>query len=160
MTDEPTDNSTDNSTDHSTDHEGFAPTIRTQTDLKAAWEHLMGPWGFGRRSIWMMLLVDDTPLPQLTEIEDADEPPNPHQLDGLSKTLGLLGSEVAPGARFAFLRSRPGHDVVTEDDRAWARALYDAARRAAVPCEVVHLGTRGAVRPVPPDEVGLVAAAG
>lgn len=134
--------------------EPFAPTIRTQAELQDVWRHFMGPSGFGSASLWMMLVLDDRPLPQLTEVTDADAPPDEQDLDGLVRLLQMLEEEVAPGARFAFLRSRPGTDAVTEEDRAWAAALYDAARRAAVPCEVVHLATRGAVRPIPHDELG------
>ena len=60
-----------------------------------------------------------------------------------------------PGLRVAFLRSRPGKGTVTDTDRAWATSLYAAARRASVPCEVVHLATRGAIRPIPADVVGI-----
>jgi hypothetical protein len=101
-----------------------------------------------------MLLLDDRPLPQLTEVTGADDPPDEETLEGLVRLLGMLESEVAPGVRFAFLRSRPGGDAITEGDRVWATRLYDAARRAGVPCEVVHLATRGAVRPIPRDELG------
>lgn len=134
--------------------ETFAPTIRTQADLQEVWRHFMGPTGFGSASLWMMLVLDDRPIPQLTEVTDADEPPDEHDVEGLVRLLQMLEAEVAPGARFAFLRSRPGGEVVTEEDRAWAAVLYDAARRAGVPCEVVHLATRGTVRPIPHDELG------
>ena len=133
--------------------EPFAPTIRTQAQLQDVWRHFMGPSGFSTASLWMMLVVDDQPLPQLTEVTDTDTPPDEHDLDGLVRLLRMLEDEVAPGARFAFLRSRPGGDAVSEEDRAWAAALYDAARRAAVPCEVVHLATRGSVRAIPQDDL-------
>ena len=133
----------------------YEPVLATQTDLEHAWRELMGPWSYGRHSIWMMLVVDDRPLPQLTEIDEAEDPPDPEHVDGLAEVLRMLDREVAPGMRVAFLRSRPGKDVVTDTDRAWAGSLYAAARRAAVPCEVVHLATRGAIRPLPADVVGI-----
>jgi len=135
----------------------FAPIITTQASLQEAWRRLMGPGSFGGHSVWMMLIVDDRPLPQLTEITESAEPPDAESAEGLAEMLRMLEAEVAPGARFAFLRSRPGVDVITETDRAWATTLYAAARLAAVPCEVVHLATRGAVRPIPQDDVGVVA---
>ncbi len=134
----------------------FAPIITTQASLQEAWRGLMGPWSYGGHSVWMMMIVDDRPIPQLTEITESEEPPEESKEleDGLVELLRLLEAEVAPGARFAFLRSRPGVDVITETDRAWAAALYAAARRAEVPCEVVHLATRGTVRPITQDDVG------
>jgi hypothetical protein len=107
----------------------------------------------------MMLILDEHPLPHLSQITEADEPPPPEEAGGLIEILTMLNSEVAPGARFAFLRSRPGADVITETDRAWAAHLYAACRTAGVACEVVHLGTRGAIRPMPQDDVGLASSA-
>ena len=133
----------------------FEPVLTTQAQLEHAWRELMGPWSYGRHSVWMMLIVDDRPLPQLTEIEEALHPPDTDQVDGLAEILLTLDREVAPGLRVAFLRSRPGKGIVTDTDRAWATSLYAAARRASVPCEVVHLATRGSIRPIPADVVGI-----
>jgi hypothetical protein len=133
----------------------FSPNLTTQADLEAAWRTLMGPWSFSGHSVWMMHVVDDRPFPQLTEIAEAEEPPDAEHVDGLAEILLMLDREIAPGARVAFLRSRPGRDVITDTDRAWATGLYAAARRAGVPCEVVHLATRGAIRPIPADVVGI-----
>ena len=134
----------------------FAPTIRTQSELRDAWQHLMGPWDYGGPSVWMMLIHDDRPLPQLTEITET-EAPDPEMLTGLAELMRMLEDQVVPRGRFAFLRSRPGPDVVTAADRQWASGLYAAARRAGVACEVIHLATRGSIRPIPPDDVAFVA---
>lgn len=133
----------------------FEPVLTTQAQMEDAWRELMGPWSFSGHSVWMMLVVDDRPLPHLTEIAEAEHPPDTSEADGLADLLLMLDNEVAPGARVAFLRSRPGKDVITDSDRAWARSLYASARRAGVPCEVVHLATRGAIRPIPADVIGI-----
>ena len=133
----------------------FDPVLTTQSELADAWRELMGPWSYGGHSVWMMLVVGDRPLPHLTEIAEAEDPPDDSHADGLAEILLGLDREVAPGMRVAFLRSRPGKDIVTDTDRAWATSLYASARRAGVPCEVVHLATRGAIRPIPADVVGL-----
>jgi hypothetical protein len=129
----------------------YRPTVRTQADLEAVWKHLMGPWGFGGYSIWMLVIGDDDqPYPQITEITEATEPPDDEMLDGLATVLDGLD---APGRRFAFLRSRPGGGGVSADDLAWARALHVAARRAGVACEVVHRATDHDLVAVPMDAV-------
>ena len=135
----------------------FAPLITTQASLREAWRHLMGPWSFGGQSVWMMLIVDDRPIPQLIEITESEEPPGAASAEMLSELLRQLDREIAPGARFAFLRSRPGVGAITELDRRWATTLYAAARLAGVACEVVHLATRDAIRPIPQDDVGAIA---
>lgn len=97
------------------------PVLTTQAQLEDARRELMGPWSFGRHSVWMMFICDDRPLPHLTEIADAADPPDTAMLDGLARNLMAVEHEVAPG----------------------------------MPCEVVHLTTRGAIRPVPADVVGI-----
>ena len=134
----------------------FDPTIRTQSDLEAAWHHLMGPWGFGGASVWMLVvLADDRLLPHLTEITSADEPPDDDAVERFAELLSRL--DLEPGDRLAFLRSRPGGSDVTDTDRAWAASLYAGTRQAGLPCETVHLATEDEVRPLPPDELAATA---
>jgi hypothetical protein len=136
-----------------TDDMPFRPLIRTQADLEHAWRQLMEPLGFSRHSIWMMLVDgNDRPIPRITEIDGAVEPPEPEEVDGLAELLRRLHADVAPRARFAFLRSRPGGGGINPDDRGWAQALYDAARLARVPIEVVHLATDHTLIPIPMDD--------
>lgn len=137
------------------DKKPFRPTIRTQTDLEDAWRHLMGPWEFGGPSVWMVVIVDDQPLPVITEITQAEVPPDERGRQSFAVFLDRVSADVGEGSRFAFLRSRPGGSTVTDLDRAWAAAMYDACRTADVTCEVVHLATEGEVRPLPADEVSL-----
>jgi hypothetical protein len=133
----------------------FDPVLTTQAQVEDAWRELMGPWSFGGHSVWMMLVLDDRPLPQLTEISECEDPPDTSHVDGLAQILLMLDRDVAPGVHVAFLRSRPGRSTISDTDRAWARSLYASARRAGVPCEVVHLATRGDIRPIPADVVGI-----
>jgi hypothetical protein len=127
----------------------FRPTLRTQSDLEAAWTELMGPWGFSRQSVWMILIEDDELIPQIIEITDMEEPPEPDMIASFAEFLAHL---AADGRRFAFLRSRPGHGGLTADDRAWARALYDAGRQAGVPVEVVHRASDQDLVAIPMDD--------
>lgn len=132
----------------------FQPTIRCQSDLQEAWSTLMGPLGFARHSVWLMFIgPDDLPVPHLTEIEQAVHPPTEEELAGLAETLRMLHDEIFPGSRFAFLRSRPGAAGITGADRAWACALYEAARIAGVPVEVVHRACDVDLVPIPMDDV-------
>ena len=116
----------------------------------------MGPWTFGGQSIWMMLIERDRAIPQLTEITEAMEPDVEFNAN-FPILLEMLAQDVVPGAHFAFLVSRPGSGFITSLDRRWAAALYAAAHHAEVTCEVVHLATRGAIRPIPPDELEVLA---
>lgn len=132
----------------------FRPSIRTQSDLEHVWRTLMGPLGFSRQSIWVMLIcADDRPFPRLTEVEQADAPPTAtEEMAGFADVIGELAGEFAPGGRIAFLRSRPGAGGLTAEDRGWARALYDVARLTGVPVEVVHRACDVDLVPVPMDD--------
>lgn len=136
-----------------TDTTPFRPLIRTQADLQRTWQRLMSPLGFSGQSIWMLVIdADDRPLPQITEITEAE-------LDGdldaedFSLLLVRLKEAGLDTVRFAFLRSRPGPGGVTAEDRAWAALLYDAARLADVRVEVVHRASDRDLVPIPFDDV-------
>jgi len=132
----------------------FRPTVRSQADLEAVWKHLMGPQtrdrGFNGYSLWLLVIEDDHPFPQITEITEAVEPPDEEMVASVATFLSGLAGE---GRRFAFLRSRPGHGGLTADDRTWARSLYAAGRQAGVPLEVVHRACDHDLVAVPMDEV-------
>ena len=132
----------------------FQPVVRSQSDLEAVWKQVMRPQkgvgGFGGYSLWLLVIEDDRPCPQITEITDALEPPDDHMVSSLATFLdGLSGDD----RRFAFLRSRPGHGGLTADDRSWARSIYEAGRRAGVPLDVVHRACDHDLVAVPMDEV-------
>ncbi|MEJ7832020.1 MAG: hypothetical protein WKF79_03835 [Nocardioides sp.] len=134
----------------------FAPVIRTQSDLERAWRTLMEPLGFSGHSVWLMFLgPDDRPLPQLTEIEDCVGVPDDEHLHGLAHVIEAVLTEVAPGGRVGFLRTRPGRDAVSADDRAWAAALHAACTIAGVRGDVVHVANDVRLAPVPLDDLPL-----
>jgi hypothetical protein len=131
----------------------FNPTIHSQQDLEDVWRHLMGPLGFSGRSLWLMLVdADGHPVPHLSQIEQADSPPDDGELAGFADIVRGLVDEFVPGGRIAFLRSRPGGPGLTPNDRAWARALYDVGRLSGVPVEVVHRACDHDLVPVPMDD--------
>ncbi len=132
----------------------FQPKIRSQSDLLETWTRLMNPLGFSRHSVWMMLIgPDDQPVPHLTELEEAVQPPSAEDLPRMAEMLRMLQAEIVPGGRFAFLRSRPGAGGITDADRAWASALYEAGRLAGTPVEVVHRACDVDLVPIPMDEL-------
>lgn len=135
----------------------YRPSIDSQAALTSAWSRIMQPLGFGAHAIWLMLIdPDDSPVPQLVEIADTEDPPSGDDRAGFVKFLRMLADEVMPeGARVAFLVARPGPAVAGAQDQAWATALYGACREAGVPCETVHLGGDDNVRPLPLDDLDL-----
>lgn len=97
--------------------------VRNADDLQELWRSLMGDYGFSRRSIWLLFLAEDGWLnPLLVPIDDIPDRPVPLFLDNLRYIVReLIGTHDA--ASVALLLSRPGHKTMTENDRAWARAL-------------------------------------
>jgi hypothetical protein len=130
----------------------YAPTVTSQADLEEVWRTLMQPLGFAGTSLWFMAVdPDGRVFPHLSQIEDCDELPAPEQLLGALSTIHAVLDDRVPGARIAFLRTRPGRRGVDAEDRAWARSLYGAARAIGAPVEVVHLATDADVWPLPAD---------
>jgi hypothetical protein len=131
----------------------YRPLIRTQEELQRAWRHLMEPLGFATRSLWLMVIEDDDrPVPHLTELTDLAELPDPRSARDMGELVSAV-SAALPLARLAFLLSRPDTGPPATPDHAWAEVVYDAARRAGAPCEVVHLATDETVLPIPRDAV-------
>ena len=127
----------------------YRPVLRTQTDVQAMWRHLIQPLGFGRRSLWLVVIDDEgRPLPAMTEIADCD----PWPPDDFVEAFGGLLAQLAP-ARIAVLCSRPGHGPATEADLAYARAVHAAASSAGVDLEPVHLAHDEAIVCIAPDDL-------
>jgi hypothetical protein len=130
--------------------EPFCPVVRSQIDLELMWRHLMSPLGFSGHTLWMVVIQDDRPVPQVMEIVEAGAPPEPRDVESFA---GLLERLAMPDLRFAFLRSRPGRGRPDPDDRAWARALHDAGRRSGAVVDVVHLAHDDDVLPIVLDDL-------
>lgn len=125
--------------------------IRSDADLLAVWQRLMGSGGFGRRSIWFVFIDEDDRLQRLVMPID-DVPEEPDQL-----TIGNLATiftELHDGGQFAstaMLLSRPGPAQMTGGDRRWAQALRSGLGRVSP--WPVHLATHGEVRVFAPDDL-------
>lgn len=128
------------------------PVVHTQSDLLHLWQALMGELGFSRSSTWTLRLdPDGRPVPGLLEIDDCDGDPVPEHLDSL--TALCLDVAGGPTGRWVFLRSRPGRHGPDATDRAWARELTLACRRAGLRTDVVHLATDQRLVPLPADDL-------
>ncbi|HEX3223655.1 MAG TPA: hypothetical protein VHR35_13895 [Nocardioides sp.] len=128
----------------------FRPVLHTQADVEQMWRRLMTPLGFTGSSLWTVVVEDDRPLPRVMEVAELPMAPEAGEAEALAGVLERLADE---GTRFAFLRSRPGGGRPDESDRAWARTLYDAGRRAGARLEVVHLAHDHDIYPLALDDL-------
>jgi hypothetical protein len=99
--------------------------IRNNQDLESLWRSLMGDGGFSRRSVWLLFLgPDGRPTPTLVPIDDIPPRPVSQFQENLRYiTRELVGTQDI--ASIAMLLSRPGPATMTDEDRAWARALHE-----------------------------------
>jgi len=108
-------------------------TITTAANLAAFWTTLMGEGGFGRRTLWLVLLDDGGhPAPVVVPIDDLPQTPGRRDVDAFGTVLAGL----ADYGTAVLLLSRPGPVEVQPDDLRWARALAPLA-----PAWPVHLAT-------------------
>ena len=132
------------------------PPIRNQQDLHEHWRALMGPLGFAQATLWLQFVtIDDRVDGLITRIDDLPSRPDVRLLENLLTICGEVLDNEVPGGRVAFLYSRPGPRRVTDDDRAWARGLRTAARKAGVPCAPIHLANDEQLQVLAPDDLGL-----
>ena len=125
--------------------------IRSAPDLLAVWRRLMGPGGFGRRSIWFVFIDADDRLQRvIMPIDDVPEEPDPLVI----RNLAMIFTELRDDGQFAstaMLLSRPGPGQMTGGDRRWAQALR--AGLGHVSPWPVHLATTDDVRVFAPDDL-------
>lgn len=103
-----------------------------------------------RRQLWVMFLdEDDVQLPVLMPIEGL--PAEPEAGDSLAKALRVVVDGVAAHSVILVLE-RYGGEALTASDRAWAKALHDAAAATEVRLRGILLSHRGGVRWVAQDD--------
>ena len=126
-------------------------TIRTQADLEALWRRLMGDLGFGRTTLWMLMLDGDGEvLPVVVPIEDIPARPT----DAVENLTQILTYVVPTGGSAAFLLSRPGPDgPLTASERAWTRALGYVGRNVGPTVWPVHRANDQALHVCTPDDL-------
>ena len=100
--------------------------ISSTADLARFWVALMGDGGFGRRTLWLVLLDDEgRPVPTVVPVDDVPEVPSAADVDSFGQFFDHLDGYGTP----VLLLSRPGPPVVRAADRQWGRALAGLAPR-------------------------------
>ena len=139
-----------------TDKTPYAPVLRTQTDVEAAWRHLINPLGWPEPRLWFMLVdADGVPFPQLCQIEGL---PMEIADDGAANLATMLRDLIEEHGfdRVELLLCRPGGGPPNRSDRKNAAELYDASVVAGVPVDVIHLATDQDFWPIPLDALGEI----
>jgi hypothetical protein len=124
--------------------------VRTERDLFAVWQQLMGPWGFASRTVWVLFLDPDGGCPGvIMPIEDLPPEPDVPLLHSLTSVIDAV--DRPDGASVPMLLSRPGRLGMTAADRRWATALREhvpACRRWPL-----HLATEDHLQVFAPDDL-------
>ncbi|WP_406020470.1 hypothetical protein OH802_17430 [Nocardioides sp. NBC_00850] len=137
-----------------TDKIPYAPVLRTQADVEAAWRHLINPLGWPEPRLWFMLVgADGVPFPQLCQIEKVPVEIGDDGAANVATMLHDLIDELGLD-RVELLLCRPGGGPPSLPDRKNAAHLYGACAVAAVPIDVIHLATDQDFWPVPLDALG------
>jgi hypothetical protein len=128
----------------------LARPIHTAADLYRCWQEQMSPLGFTERRLYLVFLDDERrALPELHEISGVPVRPTTEDADALLRMLAHFRDQLA----IAILLARPGRHPMDADDRAWALALVEAARRFEMPLEPLHLATDCALVPFAGDDL-------
>lgn len=126
--------------------------IRTDNDLLARWQELMGAGGFARRSLWLIFVNDRGEQAELImPIDDIPMLPDPKEVAGIAELIAGVRDRLDV-AQVPLLLSRPGPSYITEGDRRWAMALTEALRDQR-PHWPIHLATCDRVQVFAPDDL-------
>lgn len=132
----------------------YAPVLRTQAEVQAAWRHLINPLGWPEPRLWLMFVgADDVPFPQLCQIEEMPVEIGDDGAVNVATMLHELADDLGY-ARVELLLCRPGNGGPNRSDRKNAAELYGACAVAGVPVGVIHLATDHDFWPVPLDAIG------
>lgn len=124
--------------------------IRTDLDLRQYWIELMSPLGFSQRRLYFIFLDHQRrAIRQLHEIDDLPETPDAEFADA---PMAIL-SHFADSFSFALLLARPGRQPMDANDRAWARTLIAAGRRAGIELRRLHFANHDELVPFAPDDL-------
>jgi hypothetical protein len=130
------------------------PPVRTVPDLVRLWQALKGPCTFAGPQVWCVVLGPAGEWTSIMlKIDDCPDRPQPQQVDNLLGVLTSVVLDSVPGGSVALMFARPGGDGLRADDRLWARALDDAARRAPIDVWPVFLAHDEGVRIAAPDDL-------
>lgn len=137
-----------------------ALTIRTSTDLEAAWRFVDGGHGYSAPQTFALVVeANGDVVPTIIQVyddelgdDDRDEMVA-HLVDALKEAF-VVGN---PGSTIAVMRARPGRRTMTLDDGAWCRTIHEQLARAGLDSFPMFFATDESLGPVPPDV--LVAAA-
>jgi hypothetical protein len=125
--------------------------VHTDDDLFRLWQDMMGPGGFGHRSLWLIFIYADGQLsPVVAPIDDIPAAPDPVALGVLAHVIADILTDE-PGT-VAFLLSRPGTGQMLAGDRRWARAIREAVDPTVAPWPV-HLATYERLQVFAPDDL-------
>ncbi len=129
------------------------PRIRTQIELQRHWQRLTPRFGRPQWGLRFLFIGPDGSSTTTARLHGVDGPLDAEGQAELGRLIDYLLEDGRHLWRIAALITRPGPAVVVRRDLEWAATVHDAARRARVACEIVHLAAGGTVLPLPPDDM-------
>ena len=130
------------------------PEINTPLDLHRCWTMLMGELGFTEPKIWLIpIWPDGMVVPHVVQVAELPAYPSGSDFESLIGVCERLLEYQQEGLSFAMLLSRPGRNVLTDTDRAWAVGIDRVARERGVCVHPTHLANDEAIRVFAPDDL-------
>jgi hypothetical protein len=111
--------------------------VHSAEDLRQRWRALMGPLRFGEKLLWFGFIGPDRRLIKMLSQVPIGPRPQGRIVRRLMSDLRTLLDDTASGTTVALLLTGPGRRPISSADRAWAKALTDAAERFEVPLEPI-----------------------
>ncbi|WP_146202609.1 hypothetical protein [Branchiibius hedensis] len=125
--------------------------VRSDADLLRTWRNLMGPFGFSKRSLWLIFIDEDSSvLPTILPIDGIPVEPDERMVRNLAMIVRESIRQTSPTC-VALLLSRPGKGVVLKNDRRWAAHLKATFDETLMPWSI-HLATNDGIQRLAVDE--------
>jgi hypothetical protein len=125
--------------------------IHSPADLRQRWRAIMGPLGFGERSLWIGFVgVDRRMVKALSQVPLGPRPRR-RPVESVLSSLHQVLESFVDGTTIALLLTRPGRGAISDADRHWATLLTEIAAEVDLPIEPIFRANDEAIVLVEPQ---------
>jgi hypothetical protein len=124
--------------------------IRSPADMRQRWRAVMGPLGFGERSLWIGFVGSDRRMVKALSQMELGPRPRRQLVESIFSALTEVLDGFKDGTTIALLLTRPGRGAISDADQQWATLLTEVATEFDLPIEPIFRANDAALVLVEP----------
>lgn len=130
------------------------PPVTSAGQLAERWQLVVDEASRGHRELWVLWFdADGRQLSVVVPVEGVDLRPDDRLVANLMDVVHAVLEAHAPGGWASLALARPGPATLDDDDRAWGRAVHQAATERGLHLPPLHVAAAGRVTVLRPDDL-------